>query len=282
MAGEQHRVARALGEAAGSSPRSRPGGSRGPRGSGRRRSSPRGPGASRRRSACRPRSAGAPPIRSITRSCRKRSSLTCSGSGMSPTSSRNRVPPCASSILPGVRLDRAGEGAALVAEQLGLEQVLGDGGAVDGDELALARRSSRGPRGPAVPCRCRCAPSSITDTSAVATRSIVLRDLQHLRAPVIIEPSTVAPPPACFEPAVLGLDLVQGGRRGDDQAELVDVDRLAVEIIGAERDRLERAFAGAVAGATMTLVSGFRRRISSASRSPRSCRRDRAAGRGRA
>ena len=40
--------------------------------------------------------------------------------------------------LADVRLDRAGERAALVAEQLGLEQVFGDRGAVDGDELALA------------------------------------------------------------------------------------------------------------------------------------------------
>ena len=79
-----------------------------------------------------------PPIRSITRSWRKRSSLTWSGSGMSPTSSRNRVPPCGQLDLADVGLDRAGEGAALVAEQLGLEQVLGDRGAVDRDELALA------------------------------------------------------------------------------------------------------------------------------------------------
>ncbi len=40
--------------------------------------------------------------------------------------------------LADVRLDRAGERAALVAEQFGLEQVLGDRRAIDGDELALA------------------------------------------------------------------------------------------------------------------------------------------------
>ena len=53
-------------------------------------------------------------------------------------------------------LDRAGEGALLVAEQLGLEQVLGDGGAVDRDEAAAARGGSAGGRrARAVPCRCR-------------------------------------------------------------------------------------------------------------------------------
>src|SRR5579884_1520711 len=33
--------------------------------------------------------------------CRSRSSLACASNGSSPTSSRNRVPPSASSILPG-------------------------------------------------------------------------------------------------------------------------------------------------------------------------------------
>ena len=50
----------------------------------------------------------------------------------------------------------AGEGAAAVAEQLALEQVARDGGAVEGDEGLLRRgRSSRGWRGRGSPCRCR-------------------------------------------------------------------------------------------------------------------------------
>jgi hypothetical protein len=40
--------------------------------------------------------------------------------------------------LAGVRRMRAGEGAALPAEQDRLQHVLGDGGAVDGDEVAVA------------------------------------------------------------------------------------------------------------------------------------------------
>ena len=52
--------------------------------------------------------------------------------------------------------DGAGEGALLVAEQLGFQQGLGDGGAVDGDEAGLARAGSwRGRSAPSPPCRCR-------------------------------------------------------------------------------------------------------------------------------
>ena len=43
--------------------------------------------------------------------------------------------------LAGVRIDRAGEGAALVTEQHGFEHVLGDGRAVDRDEAVLRART---------------------------------------------------------------------------------------------------------------------------------------------
>ena len=86
-----------------------------------------------------------------------------------------------------------------------------------------------------------------------------------------------------FEAPVLVLDRVEVEGARDDQAELVDVDRLAVEIVGAERDRLERAFAGAVAGGDDDLGVGleaedFGQRGEAFAR----CRRDRAEGRGRA
>ena len=41
-----------------------------------------------------------PPRRSTSRSCKTRSSFTCMGAAIVSTSSRNRVPPSASSILP--------------------------------------------------------------------------------------------------------------------------------------------------------------------------------------
>ena len=50
---------------------------------------------------------------------------------------------------------RAGEGAALVAEELALEQVLGDRRGVDRDEGAWARAGCGGAaRAPPAPCRC--------------------------------------------------------------------------------------------------------------------------------
>ncbi len=92
------------------------------------------------------------------RSCRTRSRRTWSCSGSSPISSRKIVPPRAASNLPSARWsdlveedrpavgapeeprpvgDRAGEGAAHVAEELALDQVLGDRPAVDDDERVL-------------------------------------------------------------------------------------------------------------------------------------------------
>ena len=82
-----------------------------------------------------------PPTRSNSRSCSARSSLICTSIGRSPTSSRNSVPPSASSKRPGRRAHRAGEGALLVAEQLALEHAGRERRAVDAHErLVLARR----------------------------------------------------------------------------------------------------------------------------------------------
>ena len=46
---------------------------------------------------------------------------------------------------------------------------------------------------------------------------------------------------------------------GDDQAEFVDVDRLAVEVVGTERDRLQGAFAGPVTRGDDDLGVRFKR-----------------------
>jgi hypothetical protein len=60
--------------------------------------------------------------------------------GISPISSRNSVPVSASSKRPEPALRGAGERALLVAEQLALEQRLGERAHVHGDERARAPR----------------------------------------------------------------------------------------------------------------------------------------------
>ena len=75
---------------------------------------------------------------------------------MSPISSRNSVPRWASSSSPILALHRAGEGAALVAEQLGFQQLARQSGAVEIDERFLRPRAvGVQPARPARPCRSR-------------------------------------------------------------------------------------------------------------------------------
>ena len=81
------------------------------------------------------------PTRSNSRSCSARSSFICSAVLIVPTSSRKSVPLCACSNRPWRAPDRAGERAAHVAEELGLEQRLGNRAAVDRDEPVGAPRA---------------------------------------------------------------------------------------------------------------------------------------------
>ena len=83
-----------------------------------------------------------PPTGLIRCSWSTRSSLACSGSDRSPISSRNSVPWCASSNRPRRVRGGAGEGAAHVAEQLALEQALGDRRDVDRHEAPLGARAA--------------------------------------------------------------------------------------------------------------------------------------------
>ncbi len=84
----------------------------------------------------------APPIRVTTPSCSTRSTLACAESDMSPISSRNSVPPSACSNFPGPVGHGAGERSLHVTEQLALDQLRGNRGAVHLDEGAFA--SGRG------------------------------------------------------------------------------------------------------------------------------------------
>ncbi len=89
---------------------------------------------------------GAADALELARSSSTRRIFAWMASGSSPISSRKSVPPWASSNRPSLRWLRAGERALLVAEELGLEQRLGNRGAVDGDERpvgAVARGMQR-------------------------------------------------------------------------------------------------------------------------------------------
>ena len=136
------------------SPRSA--GSTGPRGTRPRRCAPRACGAWPRSRARRRRAISCEPTGRILRSSSARSSLTCSGKRhVADLVEEQRA------ALRGLEQaaavgDRAGERALLVAEQLGLEQALGDRAAVDRHERLPPRAGWRdGSRARAAPCRCR-------------------------------------------------------------------------------------------------------------------------------
>ena len=125
---------------------------------------------------------------------------------MSPISSRKIVPPCGELEAPLAVADGAGEGAAHVAEQLGLEQLLGDRAAVHRHEQAapragccsgararqlLAGAALAGDRAPCCRCPRPCSTISSTQRSARA------------RADDVLE--AVARAELALEQAVLGL-----------------------------------------------------------------------------
>jgi hypothetical protein len=137
-----------------------------------------------------------PPMRSITRSCRKRSSLTCSGSGNVADLVEEQGAAVGQLDLALGGLDRAGERSLLVAEQFGFEQVFGDRGAVDGDEAAvLAAAGFVQAAWRAAPCRCRWrrAASPTRRCGDALDRAC---DANHLRRRGDQLPSTRLPSPA--------------------------------------------------------------------------------------
>ena len=158
------------------------------------------------------------------------------------------------------RLDRAGEGALFVAEQFGLEQVFGDRRAIDRDEAAAAAPArlvqAAGEQFLAGPARAEQHDRNVGIGDALDRAG----DLQHLgrRRHHRAQNGSILADPA-FEPPVLALDAVELERAADDQAELIDIDRLLVEIISARCDRPQRAFPRAVAGGDDHLRFGLQR-----------------------
>ena len=145
-------------------------------------------------------------------------------------------------------LDRPGEGALFIAEQLRLEQILRNGRAVDRDEAAHPP------------------PARLVDAARQQFLAGAGSPEQHHRDVGIGDPLDRARDPGHFgrgsnhgaeHPAlvadlllqtlVLVLEPVQLEGAADDQPQLIDVHRLLVEIIGAGCDCPERAFPGAMA-----------------------------------
>ena len=102
--------------------------------------SPRGPHSWQRSRGCRPGSSALSPTRVISCVSSARSTLAWAGSGMSPISSRKSVNRrCAASKWPDAPLDRAGEAALLVAEELRFDELVRNRGAVHGHERPGSR-----------------------------------------------------------------------------------------------------------------------------------------------
>ena len=138
----QHIVA-ALAQRRESPAETRSGGSRGLRGSGRRRLRRADCGWWWRARARRATSARGRRGARLRAPAARAAAWPAARSGISVISSSSRVPPCACSNLPAMRGMRAGEGAALVAEQHRFEHVLGNRRAVDRDERLVGARLSR-------------------------------------------------------------------------------------------------------------------------------------------
>ncbi len=137
VVGQQQDVGFPLAQRRNEDRETRSGGRTDPRGTCPARWPAPGPCWSRRSSRTLTLTVSVPPSRSNSRSCSTRSSFTCVARCTSPISSRNSVPPSRqleASLLPVLR---AGERALFVAEQLRLDQRIGQRRAADLDERLL-------------------------------------------------------------------------------------------------------------------------------------------------
>ncbi len=188
-----------------------------------------------------------PPIRSTTRSCRKRSSFACKRARQVADLVEEQRAAVGVFDLPLRLLRRAGERAALVAEQLALEQVLGDRRAVERDELlVLARRQV-----------VQAAREQLLAGAALAEqqhRHVGRREPLDVPAERSIAGSRVSRPASGS--CMLTLCRTRFSRcrpasrnaRSIDEVEQLGLERLRVEIVGAEADRLDRVRAVVLAG----------------------------------
>ena len=158
------------------------------------------------------------------------------------------MPPCASSNRPFLLAIGAGEGAALVAEELALQQVLGQRRAVDRDQRAAAGDVAEVDRlGHQLLARAGLAGDQ-DGARRRADPGDPLEDLAHARAlaqqvmvgGLSLEPAAkigdFVDQPAVFE------------RMVDQNLEADRVERLLNQVVGAELHRLDGVFDGGEAG----------------------------------
>ena len=167
---------------------------------------------------------------------------------MSPTSSRKRVPPSARSKVPRFSaggLGRSGAGSVAVAEELGFDVVLGDGGAVELDEGRSRRRDSA--------CMARAMSSlPVPDSPKMRTRPLVgAMSLICWRSAFMGTDWPVTEPLGGELALELGIVFAQAaGLHGvfEDDEGAVDGEGLFEEVVGAELGGADGGLDGAVAG----------------------------------
>ncbi len=186
------------------------------------------------------RSARAAPSGRISRSCSTRSSLACSAGD----SSRDLVEEHRAAVgldeQAGAIGARVGERAALVAEELALEQRVGDRRAVDGDERPRLARAVEVDRRATSSLPVPDSPVTSTDAAEPATRrtrsntSCIAGEL----ADDVLE--AVAARDLVAQPRDLGPQLALGERLLDRQDQLVDLERLGDVVERAQLHRADR------------------------------------------
>ena len=179
---------------------------------------------------------------------RKRSSFTCVEAEISPISSRNSVPPSADSKRPDPSLGRAGERAALVAEELALEQISGS---------AAQLTATNGARARGLAWWIACAISSLPVPVSPSIRIVGARRRDELHwsmtscsfGEVPMMPSKLNFSSSALV-QLLHLDLERLGleRALDEHLQPLDVDRLGEKIDRAALHRLDGGLDVAVRG----------------------------------
>ena len=181
------------------------------------------------------------PMRRTSPASSARSSFAWSAFDSVPISSRKSVPPVGVLDEPGARAGGAGERALDVAEELGLEQRLGQRRAVEGDERP---RGARAPRVDRARGELLAGAGLARDEDRSRRRRGALDQILD-RSIAALSPmsasSRAVGPDLPLQEIDLARQLTALGRGADPHQQLVAEERLLHEVNGAELHRLDRA-----------------------------------------